>query len=427
MLRNHPGKGSTVNSELSCQFIPALAHGDELWREWTDLLDRVRPEHRLFGPDWYSVWSRTWGAAGRWTGRLSLISVRDRSGQLCGILPIGRPRVGPLSVYSFGGNDQPGRPILAEANRETEVGRAIGNFIAGTRWPLLQIAPVVRGDAAISAMLDALKQRGVFLQRLREEQLAISNTPETWDEFRDEVLGTKFDRRIDYYERRTAREGEMSITHYRQPTAGQMQLMLDQLAGIEQRSWLAKADRGKPRFCAEAARSMWQQLSEAKLSSADQIDCWVMSVDDLPISFCFTLTSGDTRYVLANNYDEDFKVYSTGSVLYRCMMRDGIERGIRRYDFGSGELHYKSRWGAVAAESLDTWIAAPLKPAGVAVRLVSAFRDWRRKRNLRPESVEANTESSERSPAGTSAAVPVARSSNVVTENAAELQSTGTL
>ena len=41
--------------------LQRLAGNDQLQADWRDLLDRVRPELRLFGPEWYSIWDRTIG------------------------------------------------------------------------------------------------------------------------------------------------------------------------------------------------------------------------------------------------------------------------------------------------------------------------------------------------------------------------------
>ncbi len=344
---------------LKCEQIDSLTDGDLLWKEWCELMGRVRPEHQLFGPAWYSVWSHTWGTNGRWTGKMNVVVARDSQGILQGVLPIAQIRVGPINAHAFAGNHQPWRTIVAAQDFETEAGRAIGRYIATTSWPLVQIGPCVRSADATAALIESLRDSRTFLRRRMIEPLAITHTPDTWDDYKTEVLGGKFFRKIGYYERRTGRAGDVAIKHFRQPSPSETELMLDQLASIEQRSWLVERDGGKMRFVGSAHREMWSRLINETLSPNDQVDCWMMSIDGQPVSFCFTLTSGPVCYVTANNYDEAVKDHRTGSTLYRYMIEDSMSRGVRTFDFGSGELHYKRLWGASYQDSLDTYFAVP--------------------------------------------------------------------
>ena len=102
-----------------------------------------------------------------------------------------------------------------------------------------------------------------------------------------------------------------------------------------------------PQFSNPELYHFWQELTLRHLSPKDHLDCWIMYFNRRPVSFCFTLTDQVNRYVIANNYDENVAQYSTGSVLYWHMIRDGIERGVRRFEFADGHLHYKQRWGPV--------------------------------------------------------------------------------
>ena len=135
--------------------------------------------------------------------------------------------------------------------------------------------------------------------------------------------------------------------------------MVDQLQEIEERSWLATAENGYPRFAHKASKQFWIRAIKESLGPRDQVDCWVMTLDSKPVSFVFTLTCGRSRYVLANQYIEDVKDHRTGSTLYRYMMEEGIERGIQLFDFGDSEIHYKRLWGASYQDSLDSYIVIP--------------------------------------------------------------------
>ena len=117
-----------------------LEGNDRLWADWRNLLGRVRPELRLFGPEWFSVWGRTIGSQAPWTGAVDVVAVYDESdGRLFGVLPVGHPKVGLLRVNALGGYFQPWRLLLADQSREYDVGRAVGWYLIEMGWNVLQL------------------------------------------------------------------------------------------------------------------------------------------------------------------------------------------------------------------------------------------------------------------------------------------------
>lgn len=340
-----------------------------IWSEWRQLMERVSPGQQLFGPLWAQVWSRTWGSRGTWTGRFQLISVRDDEGVLQGVLCIGRPKIGPFAVHSLGGHDVPWRGIVAASGFETRVGTAIGEFLSDRHWPLLKIGAVSRESVADSSMIDTLRSRNAFLRRLSSAQQITLRGPDSWDEYKSRVIGGKAFRKIGYYERRTQRAGLMQIRHFRQPDEVETRTMLDALQSVESASWMSTRASAVTRFQNPALVEFWEKMTNEFLSPCDHIDTWVMSLDRKPISFCLTLTSGDVRYVIANNYDEQAREFRTGSTLYRHMLQEGFERGIRTFEFGDGDAEYKGLWGATPGAFCDTWIVVPNRILAPIARL----------------------------------------------------------
>ena len=121
-----------------------LEGNEQLCSDWRDLLNRVRPDLRLFGPEWFSIWDRTIGSHAPWTGEMHVVAVYDDGSptpcgavdsgnlsessmpqgpglqqifnadlqphanrRLCGVLPIGHPKVGLLRVNAMAGYFQP--------------------------------------------------------------------------------------------------------------------------------------------------------------------------------------------------------------------------------------------------------------------------------------------------------------------------------
>ena len=79
------------------------------------------------------------------------------------------------------------------------------------------------------------------------------------------------------------------------------------------------------------------------------------------------------------------------------MIQDGIERGVRRFEFGDGDLHYKTLWGAGVEGCRRTYLAVPNRLVGCAASAAHRVRQWVTSTNAQAEEVAA-TEVADRSP-----------------------------
>lgn len=336
-----------------------LDGNEQLWSDWRDLLPRVKPELRMLSPEWFSVWDRSIGSQAPWAGGLEVIAVYgEENRKLFGIFPVGHPQVGLLRVNAMAGYYQPSRVILADQECEYAVGRSIGWFMVELGWNLMQLGPWPMSHKAHLGALSALNELQLPIQKQSSCHVAIAELPDTWQQYRDEVVDQKLLRRINNAEAQLRREHQVEVLHHRAPSAVETQALVATLAQVEQRSWLPTDPHGRPRFMDSTAQQFWSELIQQTLIPLDQLDCWVMSADSQPISFVFALTAGSTRYVIANHYDEAFARHRPGSLLYRQMFKEGYSRGVTRYDFGTNELHFKKYWGAKYLDRMETFTVA---------------------------------------------------------------------
>lgn len=335
--------------------LQRLDGNDRLRDDWHDLLHRVRPELRLFGSEWYSIWDRTIGSHAPWNGGMHVATVYDESNRLCGVMPIGHPKVGLLRVNAMGGYFQPWRLVLAEQTHEFAIGRALGWFLVELGWSVLQLGPWPMSHEAHRGVLSALHELEMPMQRQNSDELAIAELPATWDECQEATIGRKFLRKIRSDENKLTHKHQIEVHHLRCPSADETADFLAAIKRIEQQSWLADDPCGRPRFTGPVERRFWSELIQDWLAPQGFFDGWLMLADCEPISFVVATTVGSTRYVIANNYDEAWSDYRVGSQLYQRMFEEGYARGVTRYDFGTNELHYKSRWGAKPTDRVESF------------------------------------------------------------------------
>jgi hypothetical protein len=340
-----------------CEF-QNLKGNERLTADWHDLLSRVRPELRLFGPRWYSAWDETIGSQAPWTGGLTIATAYDESSErLCGVMPLGHPRYKGIGVRCLGGYFQPWRLILAEQDREFAVGHALGEFLVRSRFGVVQLGPWPASLFAHQGLLESLAARGVPLARRTTMDLALVTMPPTWDDYVQQIYGRKAFKKLQKRASQLASEHKVEIEHLRKPSAAEIRNFLAECALVEQHSWLMTTPKGRPRFVQVFDRAFWQTVLEDWLVPNGFFDGWIMRANHQPICFLLALTCGSTRYSIAGSYDEAFRDYSVGSQLDAQMFEEGYSRGVTHYDLGTKELHYKQRWGASAADQVESMTA----------------------------------------------------------------------
>lgn len=345
--------------ELHTEEVYGLQRGDGLSREWHALLDRAPPEQRIYGPDWFRIWNETEGSAGRWQGRLQLVTARDAEGRLHGVLPLGLVRMGVVTARASAGPWQLERTLVVAAGMEQPVGEALAAHVANSGWPLVRIGPCVGTARQVRPFLEALRAHGVYVHVQRKEPMTIIEPPPGVAQYRKEVLGKSFARSLLYYERRLAKDGDVRVAHFRECSHERAARLIEHLATIERGSWLRKAEPEKPRFLDPDTATMWQRLVVETFSPQGTFDCFVLYLDERPIAYGLCLTVVPVRYYVFTGYDLEFRKRSVGSIIYRYVMEEGIERGVQRFEFGSQHMYYKKRWGAQVHASLDTLLVFP--------------------------------------------------------------------
>lgn len=366
----------------SCSFVEALRLTTEFCstppaeNEWRALAGAAAPEMRFMVSAWYSAWAKCFLPHHGWHGPLRYLSARDSDGRLRAVVPLATQRQCGVSVSAVGGLYWPFRsPLIAMIDAQAACD-ALAEALTRTRSLVgLRCGPVPDTNAAVARLGDALGKQDWCVHRSRLGTAYAVDLPGTWDEF-EQRLGKSLRTSMKYYERKMAREGTLEIRSCKGLRDPGWRSVLGDLATIERGSWQFK-EHGTLRFNGERNIAFWTSLL-VDGEFGDSAIAWVMYFDSRPVSFSFCIDCGDTRHVLANNYAEDVRGYSTGTVLYKHVFRDAIGSGaIRRIDIGMGDSGYKSRWGALPAFSLEDWIAFRPGLRGSALDVA-----WRARRSI---------------------------------------------
>ena len=150
----------------------------------------------------------------------------------------------------------------------------------------------------------------------------------------------------------------------------------DQLAAVEQKSWIAaRTDGSDAKFTKRGHGSFWRQAA-ADPVIAEMMGAALLTVDGVPAAFSFDLNLGTLKYAVANSYDPAFAKHSPGRLLYYRNLVRALQNGMTKVDWGAGDSGYKSAIGAEPGPAIRDWLL--LRPGAPSMlgRVLQGM--WRR-------------------------------------------------
>lgn len=333
------------------------------------LIDRVAEaapaSHRFLRYQWFAAATAAYGLRAR-----TLIVEHDGDPVIA--LPIASFGPGPARLAMVPGSYWPfrGFPAATRAGAgafDVLVDR-LGHEVNG-----LRIGPSHDGDPATTALIAAARRRGwTVLDRFIADSYALDMVAAQGEEGGWPRSSTLKKNR--FHEKHLAERGDLAWTFM--TGADLLAGGFDQLAAIEQKSWVAaRTDGSDAKFTRRGHGAFWRQAATDPVI-ADMLWAAMLTVDGEPATFCFDLNLGTLKYAVANSYDPAFAKHSPGKLLYYRNLVRALYDGMTRVDWGAGDSGYKSTIGATRGPAIRDWLL--LRPGAPALLGRTLKGLWRR-------------------------------------------------
>ncbi len=375
--------------------VAVLEGGDgalpDIRDDWQRCLAAAPDHQQLFSFEYFSAWLRYEARGGRFSGETRVLVARHRDGEVLGILPLACKRYGLLRIWMLAGPYEPLRGFLCHPRLIHEVSEAFARKLVSMHiWlQAVRIGPVDISFPEVALLLEHMKRLTGRLASF-ETPAAVYATglPTTVAQFEEWVRASKARSRIASRQRRLERDEGLRIERYANPGGELLGRILEECRLVESRSWLATAADGRLRFTTEEQLSFWRHLCDRDASARRDVDFWVVYSGEKPVAFDLVITLGVVRYLYAGQYDQDYSKHGLGWMLYMAYTREGIERGVRTIDMGTGSVEYKQQAGGAVFDVRRDSCLLPGGVLGTAAakvlasdrwrRLLRGIRDWRR-------------------------------------------------
>jgi len=369
--------------------------------EWDAVLGDSVADGPFLTHECVSEWWRQYGE-----GRdLSVLTCRDDSRELLGVLPLygcrmggaGSPRV--LRLLCDEGVGAIGLGAFARAGREVAVCLAFGDHLCArvADWDALDLR-FMRCDSAFFERMQVPPPGCSVSVRGDTGTSPVIALPADWDTYLSTSLDGHDRRGIGRTRRRAAEAGARweRITD----PADLPQALSDANALYEERMRTVVG----PFFATTPEYRRFARHVAAWLLERDRLRLWFLAVDGERAAFWAFVRHGDALHAIQTGFAEKYAALSAPKVLLGFAIEDAIREGCTKLCFGLGDQRYKHEWGAYELEcfsdlrvfsgsvngrlaamaqqladvSLDALLAAPDVVRKPIVRTVKAARSMTR-------------------------------------------------
>jgi CelD/BcsL family acetyltransferase involved in cellulose biosynthesis len=350
----------------------------------TDLGPRLDPDHdALLDASWNrsvfltADWLATWlGCFGHQHDVLNL-AVR-RSGELIGAAPLAVSRSGPAGrvrrLVMVGQQPTAGEhlDLIATRGEETTVAEAVVAVLTGAlrrRWDALTIQRVLADSPVLPGLVTALNRAGCQARVIPSGPSPYTELPGTPEELL-KGRSRNFRSQVRQSRNRVDRLGEVEVLHLGRGL--DLDRGFDELVRLHRARWA-----GASSFDTEAKVSFHRALSR-RLAAGDRLFLSLLTVDGATVGARYDFVFDDKIWCVQGGWDPAHSAARPGMFLTDDVLRWGIERGLREYDFLGGEADYKARWSTGRRDLVTVVAANPSTVRGRVYGLRMAAREARR-------------------------------------------------
>lgn len=284
--------------------------------------------------------------------------VRDRGGQLVGLLPLTLERRQRLSVLAFaGGGLGDVFHAVSSRDREEDVLTAVARDLARRRgWAALALARV-EGEC----WARAFEVAGLRVGHDRLDELpSIEFDGRTWDDYLAERSGSL---RRELGQKRRRLERDHAVRFRR--TATQEELTHDLATFLSLHGARRKA-RGERSALIGDGRAVIEQFARDALARG-WLRLWILETRDAPVAAWLGWRVGSRMAAYSSGWDPAWARYSVGTLIRANAMRAAAEEGCDWFDLLLGGEDYKHRY-ATGVRRVETLVVTPARhPARLLV------------------------------------------------------------
>ncbi|WP_164016240.1 GNAT family N-acetyltransferase [Pyxidicoccus trucidator] len=308
--------------------------------EWDALLDASDA-----GPfnawEWLYPWCRRIA-----TNRRPLVlTARDRTGALVGLLPLSVEYRGvtgvPVRRLSFLGETHVGSDyldVVAKRGHERDVAHAFARMLYALRdeWDVLDLTDLREGSPTVDVLREVFSGGDV---RVAARYVCPYDTLDAKEPF--DAFLKRTGRRDNFLRRRKWLEKQEGYRIERTEAPGELAGPLTDFFRLHSARWAA--DGGSQGIKGTGVEAFHRDATQF-LAERGRLRMYTMKVGGRAVASVYGILHRDSFVYFQSGYDPEWRNRSVGLVLVGETFRDALASGLTEYDFLRGTETYKSDW-----------------------------------------------------------------------------------
>jgi CelD/BcsL family acetyltransferase involved in cellulose biosynthesis len=345
---------SETAANLSCRVLRTVPELQEIASEWRDLFHRSRAT-AFQSPDWVLPWIQVFKPE-----KMVAIAVRSGS-RLVGLAPLLIHRREQQRVLAFvGGGVSDYLDFLIDPQFETEVTTEMFSAILqlGEPWTVLDLTDLPSGSLLLA--IPWLKR-----EARKHDSCSVLRLPANQDDL------------LHLFSKRQRANLRNARSRLQRAGGGQIELasaenvleFLDDLFTLHSSRW---SERGEPGVLSDLQLRTFHKSSTPHLLASGMLHLSRLRSQNKTLAVIYSLFAHETAFCYLQGFDPEFAALSPGTQLMFHVMCEGVQHGIRQFDFLRGREVYKQHWRPSTQPTYRIQLTREALAAGV-----QNFRDLR--------------------------------------------------
>jgi CelD/BcsL family acetyltransferase involved in cellulose biosynthesis len=162
------------------------------------------------------------------------------------------------------------------------------------------------------------------------------------------TLDSNMRRNLKVGERRALKDYRVEFV--RHDKIGTIEEAMNTFFELHQKSQMAKGNRGL--FSDDAKRRFHIDVANA-FAEKGWLALFFLTFNDRPVSTVYSYEYNGKLYAYLCGYDPEYARYRPGYLAFKNLIKYGIEKKLREFDFLRGDEEYKTRWRTVVRNNLE--------------------------------------------------------------------------
>jgi CelD/BcsL family acetyltransferase involved in cellulose biosynthesis len=316
---------------------------------WNQLLSRSLDNHPFLTYEWLTSW---WNYFGK--GRELKLFTAESEGAVSLAVPVmystcrvfGSKRC-RVQFVAAGDSDYQVFLVTNFQEAARTVNQLIESIMEDSNDADCVVFGEVPGDSVTARLLEGINGGGFGASRTATNLCPYVLLPNNYEIYR-QTLGSNMRRNLKIWEKQALKDYRVEFV--RHDKIGTVEEAMKIFFELHQKSQMAKGNYGV--FSDDVMRSFHTDVAKA-FAEKGWLALFFLTFNDRPVSAVYSYEYNGKLYSYLCGFDPEYARYRPGHLAFNNLIKYGIEKKLKEFDFLRGGEEYKTRWATMIRNNFE--------------------------------------------------------------------------